>query len=128
MRFKEGSNSVFRNDYVMRQIDSLVMVVSKMLFGKTTPVYERKDEMKPTSGERLHNELMDLVDVKGSTKRRISCSNIWRLALRAACPLRWIFTSALPCSPTNSWQRRRFHAGRSTRAFGMLSTCLAYPL
>ena len=63
IRFKERSNSVFRNDYVMRQIDSLVMVVSKIFFGRTTPVYERQDEISPTSGDRLHDELIDLVDM-----------------------------------------------------------------
>ena len=54
---------MFRNDYVMRQIDSLVMVVSKIFFGKTTPVYERQDEINPTSGDKLHDELMDLVEI-----------------------------------------------------------------
>jgi len=54
-------NGVFRNDYVMRQIDSLVMVVSKIFFGRTTPVYERQDEINPTSGDKLHDELMDLI-------------------------------------------------------------------
>jgi hypothetical protein len=60
---KKKRNSVFRNDYIMRQIDSLVMVVAKIFFGKTTPVYERQDEINPTSGDRLHDELMDLVEM-----------------------------------------------------------------
>jgi hypothetical protein len=42
----------------MRQVDSLVMVVSKIYLGKTTPVYERQDEINPTSGDRLHDELI----------------------------------------------------------------------
>jgi len=53
---------VFRNDYIMRQIDSLVMVLAKMLVGKTVPVYERQDEVNPTAADQLHDELMALID------------------------------------------------------------------
>ena len=58
----EGRDSVFRNDYILRQIDSLVMVLSKILFGKTTPVYERQDEISPTAGDRLHDALRRLLE------------------------------------------------------------------
>jgi len=53
---------MFRNDYIMRQIDSLVMVLAKMLVGKTVPVYERQDEVNPTAADQLHDELMALID------------------------------------------------------------------
>lgn len=53
---------MFRNDYILRQIDSLVMVLSKILFGKTTPVYERQDEISPTAGDRLHDTLRRLLE------------------------------------------------------------------
>ena len=53
---------MFRNDYIIRQIDSLVMVLAKMLMGKTVPIYERQDEVNPIAGDQLHDELMGLID------------------------------------------------------------------
>jgi hypothetical protein len=46
----------------MRQIDSLVMVLTKILFGKTTPIYERQDGISPTAGDQLHDTLMNLLE------------------------------------------------------------------
>ncbi len=53
---------MFQNDYIMRQIASLVQFVSMLVFGKAVPLYEKQDEQNPTQGDLLHDTLLHLLE------------------------------------------------------------------
>ncbi|NLD60298.1 MAG: hypothetical protein GX647_11650 [Clostridiales bacterium] len=52
---------MFENDYIMRQIKSMVQLMSMLIFGKSIPLYEKQDAESPTQGDLLHDRLIDLL-------------------------------------------------------------------
>lgn len=53
---------MFQNDYIMRQIASLVQFVSMLILGKAVPLYEKQDEQSPAQGDLLHDALLRLLE------------------------------------------------------------------
>lgn len=53
---------MFQNDYIMRQIASLVQLVSMLILGKAVPLYEKQDEQSPAQGDLLHDALLRLLE------------------------------------------------------------------
>ncbi len=52
---------MFQEDYIMRQIEGMVLIMARLLFNKDTPRYELPEDNQYTQTDFLHMRLLSLL-------------------------------------------------------------------